>query len=397
MRLYNGAMFSIRRLLAMTRKELRHVTRDARIFFLVTLSPPFILFVLSYLFSFDISTVRVAWLDEDRTPRSRAYLAAITAGADAPAGGQVRPYRVEARMVDSRGALDAALTAASVEVAVHVPRGFAAQIDRWAAAAGRAPGAQVLAVADGADALSATQALVNLGGQTAAFSAGLVGEVAPGSAVTAGPVATRIWYNAALKSQWGMVPGLLAIVLTLPALALTLAVTRESEVGTLEALVASPIRGSEYLLGKVIAYVLSGLVSLVLAVGLAVLWFRVPFRGSFPLLVWLTVDFYLATMGLALLIARLVSSQQTAMLVVLLVFFVPGFFLSGLILPVNTSSLGSTLLSYSLPTTHFVQIARGIFLKGMTLPELARPAALLALIAIASLAFSLLTFRKRVV
>ncbi len=84
----------------------------------------------------------------------------------------------------------------------------------------------MLAVADGADALSATQALVNLGGQTAAFSAGLVGEVAPGSAVTAGPVAARIWYNAALKSQWGMVPGLLAIVLTLPALALTLAVTR---------------------------------------------------------------------------------------------------------------------------------------------------------------------------
>lgn len=391
-------MFSIRRLLAVAKKELRHITRDARIFFLVTLSPPFILFVLSYLFSFDISTVRVAWLDEDRTPRSRAYLEAITAGANVTAGadGQVRPYRVEAHTVDSRAALDAALLAGSAEAAVHVPRGFASQINRWLAAFGRAPGAQVLAVADGADALSATQALMNLAQQTAAFSAALVAEAAPGRAETPAPVVTRIWYNSALKSQWGMVPGLLAIVLTLPALALTLAVTRESEVGTLEALVASPIRGSEYLLGKVIAYVLSGLASLALAVGLAVLWFRVPFRGSFPLLLLLTIDFYLATMGVALLISRLVSSQQTAMLVVLLVFFVPGFFLSGLILPVNTLSTGSTLLSYSLPTTHFVLIARGIFLKGMTLPELARPAALLALIGSSSLAISLLTFRKRV-
>ncbi len=207
---------------------------------------------------------------------------------------------------------------------------------------------------------------------------------------------TRIWFNAGLNSQWGMVPGLLAIALTLPALALTLAITRESEVGTLEALVASPVRGSEYLLGKVLAYVISGTVSLALAVGVAVLWFRVPFRGNFGVLVLLTVDFYLATMGIALLISRLVSSQQTAMLVVLLVFFVPGFFLSGLLLPVNTSSWRSVLLSYSLPTTHFVTITRGIFLKGATLGELALPAALLAVTGLFALGLSLATFRKQV-
>lgn len=378
-------MFSLARLSAITRKELRHITRDARIFFLVTLSPAFILLVLSYLFSFDIGTVRLAWLDQDRSALSRAYLAGLTADGSVAADAAAGPADAQQ-----------AIYAGAAEIAVTVPAGFEFHYLRWRATFGRTSGPQVLAVADGADALSATQALSNLGRQTAAFGADLAQAAFPSAAASASPVVTRIWFNSGLKSQWGMVPGLLAIALTLPALALTLAVTRESEVGTLEALVASPVSGAEYLLGKVLAYALSGAVSLALGVAVAVLWFRVPFQGSFGLLLLLTVDFYLATMGIALLISRLVGSQQTAMLVVLLVFFVPGFFLSGLILPVNTSSWRAALLSYSLPTTHFVAITRGIFLKGATLGELLLPASLLALTALLSIGLSLLTFRKQV-
>ncbi len=379
-------MFSPARLSAITRKELRHITRDARIFFLVTLSPAFILLVLSYLFSFDIGTVRLAWLDQDHSALSRAYLAEMTADGS---------NEVSAWATNPADA-DYAIYAGTADIAVTIPTCFEAAYQRWRATLGQTRGPQILGVADGADAISATQALGNLGRQTAAFGAGLAREAVPAAAGNGDAVAARIWFNSALKSAWGMVPGLLAIALTLPALALTLAVTRESEVGTLEALVASPVSGGEYLLGKVLAYVLSGTVSLVLGVAVAVLWFGVPFRGSPALLVLLTVDFYLATMGIALLISRLVGSQQTAMLVVLLVFFVPGFFLSGLILPVNTSSLRAALLSYSLPTTHFVAITRGIFLKGATLTDLALPASLLLLTALLSLGLSLLTFKKQV-
>ncbi len=379
-------MLSPARISAITRKELRHITRDARIFFLVTLSPAFILLVLAYLFSFDVGTVRLAWLDEDHSPLSRSYLASITAD---------RSFEVVAAP-ESRTGLDASLYGGEADIAVTIPAGFERAFDRWRAGLARVAGPQVLAVADGTDALSASQSLGNLARQSAAFGAGLARDAFPSLAGAGSAVTSRIWFNSALKSQWGMVPGLLAIVLTLPALALTLAVTRESEVGTLESLVASPVRGSEYLLGKVVAYVLSGAASLALAVAVAVLWFQVPLRGSFGLLLLLTVDFYLATMGIALLISRLVSSQQTAMLVVLLVFFVPGFFLSGLILPVNTSSWRSMLVSYSLPTTHFVAISRGIFLKGATLADLAMPAGLLALTALVTLGLSLATFKKQV-
>lgn len=379
-------MFSPARISAITRKELRHITRDARIFFLVTLSPAFILLVLAYLFSFDVSSVRLAWLDQDHSPLSRRYLATITADDSVSL----------AQVAGSRAELAQSLYAGSADVTVTIPAGFDAEYERWRATLAATKGPQVLVVADGADAISASQSLSNLARQSAAFAARLAREAFPSSGASETGVVTRVWFNSALDSQWGMVPGLLAIVLTLPALALTLAVTREAEVGTLEALVASPVRGSEYLLGKVLAYVLSGALSLGLAVAVAVLWFQVPLRGSFGLLLLLTVDFYLATMGIALLISRLVSSQQTAMLVVLLVFFVPGFFLSGLILPVNTSSWRSALVSYSLPTTHFVTISRGIFLKGATLPDLALPAAALALTALLTLTLSLATFRKRV-
>lgn len=379
-------MFSPARLFAITRKELRHITRDARIFFLVTLSPAFILLVLSYLFSFDIGAVRLAWLDQDRSALSRSYRSSIT--ADNSAAVVATP--------DSPAALDHALYAGAVDIAVTIPAGFEADFERWRATLARTKGPEILATADGTDAISASQALGNLAQQTVAFGARLAAQAFPAREGSEDTVVTRIWFNSALNSQWGMAPGLLAIVLTLPALALTLAVTRESEVGTLEVLVASPVRGSEYLLGKVLAYVLSGALSLALAVGVAVLWFGVPFRGQFSVLALLTVDFYLATMGIALLISRLVSSQQTAMLVVLLVFFVPGFFLSGLILPVNTASVSSMLLSYSLPTTHFVAIARGIFLKGATFSDLALPAAMLAMTALLSVSLSLLTFRKQV-
>lgn len=372
--------FSLCRLLAIILKELRHITRDIRIFFLVTLSPAFLLLVLANIFAFDVSTANLIWLDHDRTPTSRAYLSAVTADGT---------FRV-AKVAADDAEVKAALLAGSADVALVIPAGFEAALTR-----GSLPAvAQMLA--DGTDAIAASQFLSGLTARTAAFGA----ELAGASQTTAGrpsgiETRTRAWYNGDLKSMLSMVPGLLAIVLTLPALALTLAVTREKEVGTLETLIASPVRGPEFLLGKLAAYVLSGLVSAGLATGVAVAWFAVPFRGSFLLFLLLTADFYLACMGLSLLIAQFVRSQQTAMLLVLFAFFVPGFFVSGLIQPVNTASTASLVVSYALPSTHFIAIARGIFLKGAMLDDLALHAALLGLVALLGTTTSLLVFRKR--
>lgn len=370
---------AVYRFRAVILKELRHITRDVRIFFLVTLSPAFLLLVLAYLFAFDVGNVNLAWLDGDRTPTSRALLSAITADGT---------FRL-VEQATSYAELHAALLAGRVDVALVVQPGFEADLIRGAQpGAGRPVTVQVLA--DGTDAISMSQALGNLSARTAAFGAGVSG------GTPSVEVRTRAWYNGDLKSIRSMAPGLLAIVLTLPALALTLAVTREREVGTLEALIVTPVRGPEYLLGKLAAYVLSGLVSASLASLLAVGWFRVPLRGSYPLFLLLAGMFYLACMGISLVIAQLASSQQMAMLLVLFVFFVPGFFVSGLIQPVRGDSLPALLVSYALPPTHFIAIARGIFLKGVGVAELSVHAAWLAGLAVGGLGVSLLVFRKEI-
>lgn len=368
-----------RRFRAVIVKELWHITRDVRIFSLVTLSPAFLLLVLAYLFAFDVGNVNLAWLDSDRTPTSRALLATVTADGT---------FRL-VEQANSYDDLQAALLAGRAEVALIVPPGFEADLARETASGTLRP-VTVQVLADGTDAISMSQALGSLSARTAAFGARVSGSAARIE------VRSRAWYNGDLKSLRSMVPGLLAIVLTLPALALTLAVTREREVGTLEALIATPVRGPEYLLGKLAAYVLSGLVSALLAALLAVVWFHVPLRGSFLLFLLLTVEFYLACMGISLVIAQLATSQQAAMLLVLFVFFVPGFFVAGLIQPVNRDSLPSLLVSYALPPTHFIAIARGVFLKGVGLAELGVHVVWLAGLAIGGVTASLFVFRKEI-
>jgi len=179
-------------------------------------------------------------------------------------------------------------------------------------------------------------------------------------------------------------------------MALALALTREKETGTLEGLFATPVVGVEYLLGKLLAYIAAGLVSAVLALLVAVLWFHVPFRGSLAVYLLLAADYFLACMGATVAIANLVRSQQTAMFIVLIIFIVPSFFLAGLISPVSTGAFASRLASFALPATHFVEIGRMICLKGLGLGQMIRPALILLGMGLGALAVGLLTFRKKV-
>jgi ABC-type multidrug transport system permease subunit len=183
----------------------------------------------------------------------------------------------------------------------------------------------------------------------------------------------------------------------MPTMALALALTREKETGTLEGLVATPVLGIEYVLGKLLAYIAAALVSAIIALLVAVLWFQVPFRGSLLVYLLLAADYFLACMGATVAIANFVKSQQTAMFIVLIIFIVPSFFLAGLISPVSTESLVSMLTSYAMPSTHFVEISRAVFLKGLGLQQMLRPALVLLGMGLGALAVGLLRFRKKVV
>lgn len=363
---------SIRRLLAVARKEFRHITRDARTFFLVTVAPAFLLLTLSYVFSLDISRVDIAVRDLDRTPLSRAFLASLTADGD----------MVIVARVEREEEIESLFTRDAADLALTIPHGFADAVQK-------SDPAEVLCVVDGADAIATSQTIGLLESRVDAWGASL-------RTRTAGSfdVSSRAWYNESLKSLVSMVPGMMAVILCMPALALALALTREVETGSFESLIATPTRGTEYLLGKLLAYEISGMASVVLAWLVATLWFRVPFRGDFLSFLLLAADYLIASMGISLVIASFVRNQQTAMFLILMIFFVPSFFIAGLITPITDEPV-TRAIALGLPATHFITICRSVFLKGLGPVALWKPALTLLGAGLAFQTISLLLFKKK--
>jgi ABC-2 type transport system permease protein len=206
----------------------------------------------------------------------------------------------------------------------------------------------------------------------------------------------RTWYNPTLKAVIGFLPALIAMVMAMPAVTTTMTLTREKEHGTLEQLITTPIRRSELLVGKLIPYVLSGALAIVLCVIVAVYWFESPFQGSFGLYMVLAVAFLLASLAIALVLSVFVKTQQAAQLGAFLIFFFPGFFLSGIFYPLVSMQPLMKMEAYMVPTTHFVMIGRGIMLKGQGLGDLWPFALALLAMAAIFLGLAILLFKKKI-
>jgi len=365
----------LRRAWAVARKELRHIGRNRLTLFLVTLSPALLLFLLAYVFAFNVDQADLAVLDLNRSRASRDYIGRITASGALRLAADAASYQE----------IDRLLVAGAVDAALVIPPDFERSLASQTSA-------QVQLVVDGSNPIIANQ-IISMISHASRMAGVSLGERA--GALPAFQVRSRVWYNDSLKSQISMVPGLLGIVLSLPALALTLSLTREKELGTLEGLMATPLEGIAYLAGKIAAYVVTGLIGFLLGWLVAVAWFQVPFRGEMNLLVVSTSAYFLATMGIGLLIASRIASQQTAMLLAMLIFFVPSFFLAGLIDPIDQQSRLAVALSLPLPATHYIAITRGVFLKGVGLETLLRPILILLFMGFAALLISTLSFKKK--
>jgi ABC-2 type transport system permease protein len=370
---------------AVVRKEGRHILRDRRVFFLVTISPVFLLLVMAYTFMVDIKNVAVAVMDRDGTPLSRRYIAGLGGTGD-----------VLVRYVaDNYGDVERWLMTSEAKAAIVIPPGFEADLR-----AGREAGLQVLV--EGTEPNTANTAMVHISGYTQEFAL----EVAADSARQAGlaldqpaslPIDLRVrtWFNPTLEAVIGFLPALIAMVMGMPGVTTTMALTREKEHGTLEQLIATPLRRSELLIGKLIPYVLSGLLGVLLCVAVAVYWFGSPFRGSFALFVALSIAFLLASLAIALVMSVFVKTQQAAQLGAMLVFFFPGFFLSGIFYPLVSMEPLMKMEAYMVPTTHYVLIGRGIFLKGQGLETLWPYALALLAMGIIFLVLAILLFKKK--
>ena len=370
---------------AVVRKEARHILRDRRAFFLVTISPVFLLLVMAYTFMVDIEHVAVAVMDRDGTPLSRRYIAGLGGTGDV----QVR------YVADDYGDVERWLMTSEAKAALIIPPGFEKTLQ-----SGKEASVQVLV--EGTEPTTANTAMVHIGGYTQQFAVQVASEVAAraGQVVdqdVLAPIDLRIrtWYNPTLKVVIGFLPALIAMVMGMPAVSTTLALTREKEHGTLEQLITTPIRRSELLVGKLVPYVISGVFAILLCVVVAVYWFGSPFEGSFGLYMLLAVDFLLASLAIALVLSVFVKSQQAAQLGAVLIFFFPGFFLSGIFYPLVSMQPLMKMEAYMVPTTHFVLVGRGIFLKGQGLEALWPFALALLVMGLLFLGLAILLFKKK--
>jgi ABC-2 type transport system permease protein len=362
----------MRPLLNILVKELLQLRRDPKILPILFVVPVIQLLVLGYAATTDVRRVELAVCDLDRSAESRLLVDTFTSSSW---------FRVVAA-VGSQPELDDLLRKGIARVAITVPAGFGA--DR---AAGRAGAIQLLA--DGSDATTGTAAI----GYAASVVALASARAGIEPRVELRPL---VLYNPDLASRNFMVPATLALILLIMTMMLTaMALVRESEVGTMEQLLVTPIRPTTLILGKLIAYSLVGLVEATCALPVVLFWFRVPLRGSLGTLFLLTIPFLFCTLGLGLLVSTLSRTQQQAMMLAAFFGMLPQIYLSGFAFPIQNMPLFFQWLTFVIPLRYYVTILRGIFLKGVGLEVLWPQGLALLGLGLLILAVARLRFRRQ--
>lgn len=340
------------RVRVLIQKEIRQLFRDPKMKRIIFLAPILQLFLFGYAVNTDVRNVATVVVDQDRTSESRLLLETLTASG----------YFRIVQMSDDPLDIERALDKGSAVMGVQIPPGFAVALK-----GGRAATAQLLI--DGSSSNTATVAQGYAGRIIQAFAVGQA--EAQGRTMEGGvDLRARAWYNPDLSSQVYNVPGVIGLILLLMALLLTaLTVVRERELGTLEQLMVSPINPKELMIGKTVPVVMVCLVDLALITAVAILWFHIPLRGSVGALLLASFLYILAGLGAGLFISTISKTQQEAFLTMFL-FILPGIILSGFMYPIDTMPEIFQELTRLNPVRYFMEMVRGIFLKGQGFREL---------------------------
>ncbi|HET7204834.1 MAG TPA: ABC transporter permease [Steroidobacteraceae bacterium] len=360
----------LQRLLAIMNKEVRQLARDRLTFGMIVGIPLMQILLFGYAINYDVRDIRAAVVDEAHTSHSRALV------ADLQASGVVRFTTPSASVVDLRRRLDAG----DVSVGIVIPRDF----ERRRLSSDRAV---VQILVDGSEPMIDNVAR----GLAQAPLPGRGGEYR--SRVPVFEVLTE--YNPERRTAVQVVPALIGVILNMTMVIFTaVAVVRERERGNLELLITTPIRSWELMAGKLMPYVIIGLIqtTLILTVGVRV--FDVPINGSLVDLYLAAALFIAATLTLGLVISTLVKTQMQAFQLSFLT-LLPSILLSGFVFPFDGMPKLAQWIAQVLPLTHFVEMIRGILLRGAPLGAMGVPAAKLTVFLAVTLAIATLRFHKR--
>ncbi len=373
----------LRRMATIVRKEWLHIIRDPRTLGLVIVMPVMMLALLGYAVANDIEDIPLAVVDLSKTDASRLIVDKFT----------VSGFYLLTYTAQSEDQILDLLDAGTVKAGLFIPENFGREITTGGTGT-------IQFYIDGSNPTVA---------QTAQLAAETISQATSqeilvrrlersGTGMTINlpvDVHVRYLYNPNMKKMNFLIPGLVAVILQIQTLLLTaFAIVREREQGTLEQLIVTPVRSWELMLGKILPFVLVAFVNVAMTVAVGAIWFGVEVVGSIPLLAVLSLVFLLGSLGLGVLISNISRTQMQAMYMASFI-MMPSFILAGLLFPRENMPWPAYYAGYFLPVTYFLEIVRGIILKGagfMTLWPWVWPMAVFSIVVFFA---SVFMFRKR--
>jgi ABC-2 type transport system permease protein len=356
--------------------------RRSKLVVVLVVAPIFMSIVFGFVATTDINHVPTMICDEDSTATSRKltdkfinseYFSITMISRD--------PSRIQKELGGNRA-----------KVAVRIPKDFEENIKKGKLA-------PVQLIGDGTDTNSATQTMGRAQMIINAFSQEIFAQKMALIKNSIGSlpslsVEERVWYNPELKSANVMVPGVMGMILAIVTLVImSLSIVREKEAGNLEQMVVTPITPMQIITGKVIPYIIIGLIDIVLVTITCGVIFKTPFEGSFLLLLTLSIFMILVNLGIGIFVSTISATQQQAMFSAIF-FMLPNILLSGFLFPIKNMPIVIQWLTYIIPMRYYMVIIRGIFLKGTGFFELLPETAALFIYGVIIFTIAIKAFRK---
>jgi ABC-type multidrug transport system permease subunit len=362
-------------------KEFIHLINDSATLRMAVLLPIMQLLIFGFAINMDVSHIPTAVLNEDLRPASYELIDSF----------KNTTYFEIKRLVFSKDDLLKAIRKGDVKVGLDIPPNYSDNVLN-----GRKADFQVLI--DGSDSNTANQSM----GSAAQIGTVLSQKV---QAHKSGDITTadlnqieavpHLLYNPDLKTTFLIIPALLAIVLMMVTLMLTtFSIVKEKEQGTMDQLLVTPLRPAGLMVGKILPYVLLGFVDFNFVLLVMVFVFGVPIRGSLPMLELSGLSFLMSVLGLGLIISSFATNQAQAGQIAQMT-AMPSILLSGFMFQIQSEPAPIQVLSYMLPTTYFIEILRGLIVRGATIQDLMQPLLIMTAIGVLILGISIFTFRKR--
>lgn len=378
----NLKYFSVKRFLTIIRKEFIQVKRDPISLRLPIVMPIVMMLLFGYAVNTEVDKITTVVFDQSMTQESREYVDLFTASGSFEVVGYVSGEKELSDIIDGGKA----------KAGIIIPSDYSGILKKRGEP-------QTQLIIDGTDPTTARTALSSGILISQVYSLELKSQAMKKLGISAGSLPgvnlnSKVWYNPNLKSTRFTIPGLVGLILQNITIMLTaFALVREKERGTIEQLIVTPIRSAELILGKLVPYVIIGYAGFLFALSLCIFWFGVEVEGSLALLLLLGFLFVYCSLSIGMLISTFANNQMQAMMVMVLV-LLPSILLSGFIFPREAMPVVISALGYIIPLTYFLDIIRGIMLKGVGISFLWTDVLALCVFSVLILSVAVLRFRK---